>query len=216
VIQAVISDFGGVLTTPLARSFEVFADRTGMSMPELGAALAAIVAREGVHPLYELECGRITEAQFLEGLERALLAQVGREIPCDGFAEALWSGLEPNPPMIALMAELRGAGYRMVLLTNNVREWEPRWRALAPIDDIFELVVDSAYVGMRKPDPEIYELALQTLGLPGEACLFVDDLERNCTAAATAGMVAVVYRDAEQATAEIRAALSANGAKGAR
>jgi epoxide hydrolase-like predicted phosphatase len=212
VIQAVISDFGGVLTTPLSGSFQVFADRTGMSMPELGAALAAIVAREGAHPLYELECGRITEAQFLEGLERALLAQVGRAISCDGFAEALWSGLEPNPPMIELMAELRGAGYRMVLLTNNVREWEPRWRAMAPIEDIFELVVDSAYVGMRKPDPEIYELALQTLGLPGEACLFVDDLERNCTAAAAAGMVAVVYRDAEQATAEIRAALSANGA----
>jgi putative hydrolase of the HAD superfamily len=208
VIRAVISDFGGVLTTPLAGSFQVFAERSGMSMPELGAALAAIIAREGVHPLYELECGRITEEQFLEGLERALREQVGRDIPCDGFAEALWSGLAPNPPMIELMAALRGEGYRMALLTNNVREWEPRWRAMAPIDDIFELVVDSAYVGMRKPDPEIYELALQGLGLPGEECLFVDDLERNCVAAADAGMVAVVYRDPDQATAEIRAALN--------
>jgi epoxide hydrolase-like predicted phosphatase len=216
VIQAVISDFGGVLTTPLSGSFQVFADRTGMSMPELGAALAAIVAREGAHPLYELECGRITEAQFLEGLERALLAQVGREIPCDGFAEALWAGLAPNPPMIELMAELRGAGYRMVLLTNNVREWEPRWRAMAPIDDIFELVIDSAFVGMRKPEPAIYELTLARLGVPADECLFVDDLEDNCAGAQAVGMHAVRYRDVGQAASEIRAALHGGGGDGPR
>jgi putative hydrolase of the HAD superfamily len=79
---------------------------------------------------------------------------------------------------------------------------------MAPIDEIFELVVDSAFVGVRKPDPEIYELALQGLGLAGEACLFVDDLERNCVAARAAGMQTVRYRDAEQAIAEIRAALN--------
>jgi putative hydrolase of the HAD superfamily len=112
--------------------------------------------------------------------------------------------------MIALMADLRAEGYRMALVTNNVREWESRWRALAPIDDIFELVVDSAFVGVRKPDPEIYELALTGLGVGGSECLFVDDLERNCVAARTFGMQTVTYRDAEQAVAEIRAAL--NGA----
>ncbi len=212
MIRAVISDFGGVLTTPLAGSFQVFADRTGMTLAELGGALGAILAREGAHPLYELECGRLSEAEFLARLEAAMRDQVGREISCEGFSEALWSGLEPNPPMIELMAALRAEGYRMALVTNNVREWEPRWRAMAPIDEIFELVVDSAYVGMRKPDPEIYGLALQGLGLPGEECLFIDDLERNCVAAQEAGMQAVVYRDAEQATAEIRAALSSSAA----
>lgn len=210
MIKAIVSDFGGVLTTPLAGSFQVFADRTGMSMAELGGALGAIVAREGAHPLYEMECGRLTEVEFLAGLERALREQVGRDISCEGFTEALWSGLAPNPPMISLMEELRDQGFRMALVTNNVREWEAHWRAMAPIDDIFELVVDSAFVGMRKPDPEIYELTLQGLKLPGEACLFIDDLERNCVAARAAGMQTVVYRDAEQAIAEIRAAL--NGA----
>ncbi len=208
MIDAVISDFGGVLTTPLAGSFAVFADRAGMTMAELGGALGAIVAREGAHPLYELECGRLTEVDFLAGLERALHEQVGREISCEGFTEALWSGLAPNPPMIELMAQLRDEGYRMALLTNNVREWESHWRAMAPIDDIFELVVDSAFVGMRKPDPEIYELTLQGLGVAGEACLFIDDLEPNCVAARATGMQTVVYRDAEQAVAEIRAALN--------
>jgi putative hydrolase of the HAD superfamily len=212
VIRAVISDFGGVLTTPLSGSFAVFAERTGMSMAELGGALGAIVAREGAHPLYEMECGRLTEAEFVVGLERALLAQVGREISCEGFSDALWSGLAPNPPMIDLMAALRAEGYRMALVTNNVREWESRWRALAPVDDIFELVIDSAFVGVRKPDPEIYELALQGLGVAGEECLFVDDLERNCVAARAFGMQTVVYRDADQAAAEIRAALNGGAA----
>ena len=209
MIRAVISDFGGVLTTPLSGSFAVFAERTGMSMAELGGALGAIVAREGAHPLYEMECGRLTEAEFLVGLERALLAQVGREISCAGFSEALWSGLAPNPPMIDLMASLREEGYRMALVTNNVREWESRWRALAPIEDIFELVIDSAFVGVRKPDPEIYELTLERLGDGVDAgdCLFIDDIEVNIHAARELGMSAVHFVDNEQAIPEIRGVL---------
>ncbi len=135
-------------------------------------------------------------------------AEVGREIAFVDFSEALWAGLAPNEPMISLMASLRSEGYKMGLLTNNVREWEHRWRAMAPIEEIFEVVVDSAFVGMRKPDPEIYELTVSRLGVPAEECLFVDDLKRNCEAAAAAGMTAIVYRDAEQAAAEIRAALN--------
>ena len=89
-----------------------------------------------------------------------------------------------------------------------MREWEPYWRAMAPIDDIFELVVDSAFVGMRKPDREIYELTVERLGVRAHECLFVDDLERNCDAARAAGMTPVVYRSPAQASAEIRAALA--------
>jgi putative hydrolase of the HAD superfamily len=211
VIRAVISDFGGVLTTPLTGSFKAFADRSGVTMEELNQALAAIFARDGAHPLFELECGRMTEAQFLQALEQTLRTELGREVSFVDFAEALWAELAPNEPMIELMAALRGEGYRMALLTNNVREWEARWREMAPIDDIFELVVNSASVGMRKPDSEIYELTVQRLGVPAAACLFVDDLEHNCAAARDAGMRAIVYRDPEQATAEIRAALDGRG-----
>ena len=67
----------------------------------------------------------------------------------------------------------------MALLTNNVREWEPLWRSMLPVDEIFELVVDSAFVGCRKPDPEIYEITLERLGLAAGSCLFVDDVERQ-------------------------------------
>jgi putative hydrolase of the HAD superfamily len=211
VIRAVVSDFGGVLTTPVTAPFEAFAARAGIAVDELRGALAAFFARDEAHPFFELECGRITEAQFLASLEQALRGELGREISCADFTEAMWAGLAPNDPMIELMAALRAEGYRMALVTNNVREWEPRWRAMAPIDDIFELVVDSAYVGMRKPDPEIFELTVERLGLPARACLFVDDLEANCAAARAAGMQAVVYRRAEQAEMDIRRALEGGG-----
>ena len=134
---------------------------------------------------------------------------LGREVDLAAFAETLWEGLFPNEPMIAFMATLRAEGYRMALLTNNVREWELRWRALAPIDEIFELVVDSAFVGVRKPDPEIYELTVTGLGVPAAECLFVDDIEVNCDAAREAGMSAVVFRDTEQAIADVRVLLGA-------
>ena len=62
------------------------------------------------------------------------------------------------------------------MLTNNVREWEPLWRSMLPVDEIFEIVVDSGFVGCRKPEARIYEMTLERLGLPAEACLFVDDL----------------------------------------
>jgi epoxide hydrolase-like predicted phosphatase len=112
--------------------------------------------------------------------------------------------------MIALMRELRGRGFRMALLTNNVREWEPQWRAMLPdIDEIFEVVVDSAFVGMRKPEPGIYELAVERLGggLGARECVFVDDVEVNCHAAEELGMRAIHFRDSAQARAELEAAL---------
>ncbi len=207
MIRAIVSDFGGVLTTSLAGSFQAFADRSDIDLETIGQALAALHERDGVHPLHELECGRVTETAFVESLRTALSAMLGRDVDLATFADTLWEGLFPNEAMIAFMAALRDEGYRMALLTNNVREWELRWRALAPVDDIFELVVDSAFVGVRKPDPEIYELAVSGLGLPPGECLFVDDIEINCVAAREAGMSAVVFRDTEQAIAEMRARL---------
>jgi putative hydrolase of the HAD superfamily len=207
LIRAVVCDFGGVLTSPLAGSFQAFSDHSGIPLAALGSALSVLEARGGSNPLHELECGRVSETRFMADLAAELAAQLGREIAMADFTERYFAGLSPNVAMIELMAALRDEGYRMALLTNNVREWEPLWRAMAPIDEIFELVVDSAFVGMRKPDPEIYELTLARLGVPAGQCLFIDDIEENCVAAREAGMAAVVFRDAEQAIAEIRAAL---------
>ena len=108
------------------------------------------------------------------------------------------------------MRSLRRRGLRMALLTNNVREWEPKWRAKIPsIDEIFEVIVDSGFVGMRKPDPRIYELTLERLGdIRADECVFLDDLDVNCDAAARLGMHPVQFHEADQAIRDVDALLN--------
>jgi putative hydrolase of the HAD superfamily len=206
VIRAVISDFGGVLTTPLIESFVAYQQQSGVAFEELGGAMMRVAQKRGDHPLYELERGEISEADFLAALE----AELGGGVRLGSFRETYFANLHPNEAMIGYMRELRDRGLRMALLTNNVREWEPHWRAKLPdIDEIFEVVVDSAFVGMRKPDPEIYRLTVERIGdgVRAEECVFVDDNDVNVDAARQLRMVGVQFRDAEQARAEIEAAL---------
>jgi putative hydrolase of the HAD superfamily len=208
-IEAVVSDFGGVLTSPLVDTFRAFQDSSGISLASLGSAIAAITQRTGANPLFELETGRLTEADFHAALAAELTEQMGREVELHGFGEAYFNHLDPNERVIEYMRSLRGRGHLMAICTNNVREWEPRWRAMLPVDEIFEVVVDSAFVGVRKPEPEIYHLTLERLGVSADAALLVDDIELNCDGARELGMQAVWFRSTEQAIEEIEAALAA-------
>jgi putative hydrolase of the HAD superfamily len=205
LIRAVISDFGGVLTTPLIESFLAYQRDSGISLEDLGVAMAKLMQEdEGRHPLFELEKGNISEDEF----SRRLGAALGRDV--SGMREVYFENLHPNERMIEYLRGLREDGIRLALLTNNVREWEPLWRAKLPdVDEVFEVVVDSGFVGMRKPDREIYELTLERLGdgLRAEECAFLDDIEVNCDAARALGMTAIRFHDNEQAIAELNAAL---------
>jgi putative hydrolase of the HAD superfamily len=211
-IEVVISDFGGVLTTPLIESFMAFQDQTGITTETLGRAMAAATEANGTNPLFEMERGEITEVAFLEQLTDALEPLLGHRPEMHRFKEIYFEALDPNPPMIELLEELRDRGYRMALLTNNVREWEPLWRPMLPVDEIFETVVDSGFVGCRKPESKIFSLTLERVGAPAEACLLVDDVEVNCEGARRAGMQAVHFRDNEQAIGEVRGLLDREGA----
>jgi epoxide hydrolase-like predicted phosphatase len=206
VRRVLISDFGGVLTTPLQEGFLAYQRESGVSLEELGTAMGRAAEEHGDHPLFALERGEITETEFRDRIERHLE---------DGFDLArlralYFERLLPNREMIDFVRVLRARGVRAALLTNNVREWEPLWRAKLPqVDELFELVVDSAFVGLRKPDPAIYRLTLERLGGVGaEECVFVDDLDVNCDAARALGMAAVRFESAEQAIPEIESALS--------
>jgi putative hydrolase of the HAD superfamily len=207
-ITTVISDFGGVLTTPLVQSFAAVQDETGISFEELAKAMGRIEEADGAHPLYELEKGTLSEVDFLQKLGDELEPALGHRPELHRFSEIYFDALHPNAPMIDLMREVKAAGHRMGLLTNNVREWEPLWRAMLPVDEIFEAVVDSGFVGCRKPDREIYEIMLERLdGVPAGECLFIDDVDVNCAAARELGMSAVHYQHNDQAIPEIREAL---------
>jgi putative hydrolase of the HAD superfamily len=208
-IRVVISDFGGVLTTPLLRSFLAFQDETGISFEVLGNAMQRAAEQNGAYPLFELEKGNLSEAEFLELLQDHLEPELGHRPQLHRFREIYFEALDPNEPMIELMRSLKGRGYRMALLTNNVREWEPLWRSMLPVDEIFEVIVDSAHVGTRKPEREIFELTLERLGaVSASECIFIDDTDVHCEAARKLGMSAVHFESNEQAIGEIEAALS--------
>jgi putative hydrolase of the HAD superfamily len=205
VRRALISDFGGVLTSPLQAGFLAYQEESGVSLEDLGLAMARATEEHGEHPLFVLERGEISESEFRARIEPHLE---------DGFdltrlRTLYFERMEPNRAMIEFVREVRGRGLRTALLTNNVREWEPLWRAKLPeIDELFEVVVDSAFVGMRKPDPAIYELTLERIGVAAEESVFVDDLERNCDTARSLGMSVVRFERAEQAIPELRSALA--------
>jgi putative hydrolase of the HAD superfamily len=201
-----ICDFGGVLTTPLQEGFLAYQEESGVSLEELGKAMGRAAEEHGGHPLFARERGEITVVELRDRIQRHL---------DDGFdltrLRALYfERLDPNRAMIEFVRELRGRGVRAALLTNNVREWEPLWRAKLPeIDELFELVVDSAFVGLRKPDPAIFRLTLERLGgVAPQRCVFLDDLDVNCAAARELGMAAVRFESAEQAIPEVESALS--------
>jgi putative hydrolase of the HAD superfamily len=206
-VKALICDFGGVLTTPLGNSFAAWSRESGIPLEDVGRAMRTAAEDHGEHPLFVLERGEISLAEFVARIDAGLPR--GRSL--HGLVDVYFDHLERNPEMIAYVRDLRDRGLRTALLTNNVREWEPRWRALLPeIDEVFEVVVDSAFVGARKPEPEIYRLTLERLGggVEPHECVFVDDLEPNCDTARRLGMAAVRFESFDQARAAVEEVLA--------
>ena len=205
--RAVVCDFGGVLTTPLIESFLHYQEQSGIPFQDVVAAMGRLTEQTGRNPLHELEKGAISEDEFLGSIER----EMGGGVSLRELHQVYFDHLQPNEAMIDFVRSLRvDRGMRSALLTNNVREWEPTWRSMLPeIDEIFEVVVDSAFVGMRKPDPAIYELTVERLGdgVRASDCIFIDDIDVNCDAARSLGMAAVQFESTEQAIADVEALL---------
>ncbi|MFT4050458.1 MAG: HAD family phosphatase [Solirubrobacterales bacterium] len=208
-VRVVISDFGGVLTNPLEEAFIAWQSETGIALEELGKAMFAVGEAIGENPLYKLEKGELSEPEFERLMEDQLRAQLGDDTEFVDFADFYFSQLSPNEPFIDFLRQYKAGGGRLALLTNNVKEWEPRWRGMLPIDELFETVVDSGFEGVRKPERRIYELTFERIAaLPGLSdvqpfeCVLVDDIEINCEAAEEFGFRAVRYHGEFAAVAE--------------
>lgn len=205
MIEVLVCDFGGVLTTPLEASFRFWSERSGVALEDLGTALERAAEPLGGHPLHLLERGEITEAAFFEAISRELGG-----VDMSDFSETYFEHLDVNEPLLERLRAWRANGLRMIICTNNVREWEPRWRAMVPVDELFEDVVDSAFVGARKPEPRIFEIVLERVGgVAPEACVLLDDFEVNCEGARALGMHAVRFESTEQAVAGVERLLDA-------
>ncbi|MCY0934580.1 HAD family hydrolase [Streptomyces sp. H34-S4] len=216
-ITTVVVDYGGVLTNPLQETFAAFAKAVNVPFPELQAAFARAAQRYGGNPMADLETASCTEREMVERVLAELPGRTYADLLGDReFGEVWFRARTVNEPLVRFLRELRRNGYRTALLTNNVVEWGPRWRAQLPLDELFDTVVDSSAEGVRKPEPLIYRRLLERLPAAAHECLFLDDLDENCRAASDLGMLAVHFTTTDEAIDQIVDLLRSRGGSYAR
>ncbi|MGV9820700.1 HAD-IA family hydrolase [Nocardia xishanensis] len=202
---AIWSDFGGVLTPPVAETFAAFCAKTGLAPDPLRRAIAEVTASFGTEDMMlPLDTPLISEDEWLD-LVRAALREQGVHTEVPSLAEAWFDGRKANAQWEKALRRYRDAGLFVGMLSNMPPAWEPHWRRMVVAEELFEEIVNSAQVGCRKPDPEIFELAAARAGIEPQRCVLVDDLPQNCAGARAAGWRAVQFRDAATATAEVDA-----------
>jgi putative hydrolase of the HAD superfamily len=185
-MRALIVDFGGVLTTNVFDSFREFAEAEGIepdAVKELFRSEPAALAL-----LRELEKGELTSEAFSERFAPYL------GVEPDGLVERLFAGMRPDEAMLGAVRTARDNGVKTGLISNSWGEGLSYDRA--ELGALFDDVVISGEVGLHKPQPEIYGLSSQRLGVAPPDCIFVDDLRENCAGAEAVGMTAVLHRGA--------------------
>jgi epoxide hydrolase-like predicted phosphatase len=192
----VLFDFSGVITTS-----------PWSALAEAGGGdLELVIGRydqDTDHPWHRLERGEISLEEWLVAVSEAAAA-AGRELDLAPM-QGLLANLTVHTAVVEHVAALRAEGYRTALVTNNVREGADTWRAMIDVDGLFDVVVDSSSVGMRKPNPAIYRHALELLGdVAPHRAVFLDDAEGNVAGAREAGLHAILVPDPpEQALSEL-------------
>jgi putative hydrolase of the HAD superfamily len=194
-IRAVLLDFGGVYTSS---PFAVFADAAA----EIGAAPERVIGlvfgpydRDTDHPWHRLERGEIALLDAREQI-MALATEAGLSFDPLAILARMARGGGAREAVVAATRRVRARGLRTALVTNNAREFSAGWRSLIPIGELFDAVIDSSEVGVRKPDPAIFSLALRELGgIAPEHAVFLDDFAGNVAAARRLGMHGVLVED---------------------
>lgn len=187
-IDAVLFDFGGVFTESPFEAARNFATSIGIEPHVMLDTVFGPYDRDSDHPWHRLERG---EMGLIDAREQILELGRDRGFDADLFRvlAALGRSSGPRESFIERAQALRKRGIASALVTNNVREFRDAWRALIPVDELFDLVVDSCEVGYRKPDPRIFQKALEQLGgIPPQHALFLDDYEGNVKAARELGV----------------------------
>jgi putative hydrolase of the HAD superfamily len=198
--DALIVDYGGVLTTPLQDSMIRFGQETGIELQDLVRAALGAYADVDDELVIAIETGKISEDEFSEAFARRLSDATGVAVESEGLIRRIFAGLELEQAMVSALKSARAAGVKTGLLSNS---WGTSLYPRELLDELFDAIVVSGEVGMRKPDPAIFALITQTLGVEGDRCVFVDDFPGHLESAATAGMTAVLHTSPAETIAEL-------------
>ena len=187
-MRGLLVDFGGVLTTNVFDSFRAFGDAEGIDPQTVKRAFREDPEALGL--LRQLERGEIE----VEDFEPKFGERIG-VTNTDGLVGRLFGGVGPDEKMLAAVRRAGDAGICTGLISNS-------WGAglsydMSLLDELFEAIVISGDVGMHKPEPDIFLLGAERIGVPPAECAFVDDLRENCAGAEAVGMTAILHRGAD-------------------
>ena len=192
-MRGLLVDFGGVLTTNVFDSFKQFCVTEGLD-PQTVKRLF----REDPQALGELrrlEKGELTEEEFSDRFGPMLGVS-----DTDGLVDRLFAGMGPDEAMIEAVKKARRSGVKTGLISNS---WGRGRYDRDAFPEMFDGVVISGEVGLHKPEPEIFRMGAEKVGLPPEDCVFVDDLKENCAGAAAVGMTPILHRGANTTLPEL-------------
>jgi putative hydrolase of the HAD superfamily len=196
-LRGVITDWGGVLTNPIVESVNAWLAADGIDPASYRAIMrqwvsAAYDAAQAENPVHALERGESSHAEFEQALASQLVLLDGGAVAGDGLLSRMFAATVLDDAMLDLFRGLHRRGVPTALLSNSWGSGDYR-RDLFP--DMFDAVVISAEVGMRKPEPRIFLHAAGLLGLDPRECIFIDDIQANVTAAEEAGYTGILHVD---------------------
>lgn len=206
-LRGLLVDWGGVLTSGLSDALRQWADKDDLEYDAYFTAItdwiAATPVEAELNPIHALERGLIAVPDFERKLAAVLVRRDGRPVEAEGLIERMFAHFEHAPQMSALVRRARAKGLRTALLSNSWGNTYPRetW------DGMFDTIVISGEVGLRKPEPEIYQLTAERLGLELAECVFVDDMQPNVDGARKLGMTAILHTSYDETRRELEALL---------
>jgi putative hydrolase of the HAD superfamily len=195
-IEAVILDMGGVITTSPFPLMNAYGDESGLPPGLLAARM-----RSAAPMIERAERGEITLRRYFEMVADDIRSELGIEVDARRLVGCIEESIVPMDGVLDLVRAIR-RGCRTAILTNNAQDLAAVWQARLP-DDLVDVIVDSSVVRMRKPDPEIYHLTLDRLGVDAGRAVFVDDQEINLVPAREIGMHAICFQSIDQLEREL-------------
>ncbi|MFC0626622.1 HAD family hydrolase [Kribbella deserti] len=206
-LRGLLVDWGGVLTSDLSHALRQWADKDELDFDAYFTAItdwiAATPVEAELNPIHALERGLIAVPDFERKLAAVLVRRDGRPVEAEGLIGRMFAHFEHAPQMSALVRRARAKGFRTALLSNSWGNTYPRdtW------DGMFDAIVISGEVGLRKPEPEIYHLAAERIGLEPAECVFIDDMQPNVDGARVLGMTAILHTSYDETRRELEALL---------